>query len=116
MLDKMSDLEVDGVKYPIVFNLNVMEIIQEEYGSITRWSDLIEKKGSETDIRALKFGIGAMINEGIDIENEKSENKRDFLTAKQVGRIVSEYGFAKMTKKALQTVIESTEEPKSKNE
>ena len=115
MVDKMSEIEVDGIKYPIVFNLNVMQIIQEEYGTITNWSDLIEKKGAETDVKALKFGIGAMINEGIDIENEKAENKREFLTDKQVGRIITNYGLAQMTQKAKDTIIQSTEH-ESKNE
>ena len=54
-----------------------------------------------------------MINEGIDIENETAETKREFLTEKQVGRIITELGIEKMTEKVQETVIDST---KNENE
>ena len=28
-------------KYPLIFNLNVMEIIQKEYGSLKKWQESI---------------------------------------------------------------------------
>ena len=37
-----------------MFTLNVMEAIQEKYGSIETWSNLIQRDG-EPDIKALKF-------------------------------------------------------------
>lgn len=49
-----------------------------------------------------------MINEGIDIENENLETKREFLTAKQVGRLITELGIKRLTDKVQETVIEST--------
>ena len=49
-----------------------------------------------------------MINEGIDIENETAEIKREFLTEKQIGRIITEIGMSKMTEKVQETVIDST--------
>ena len=49
MLDKMNFIETENEKYPLMFTLNVMEKIQEEYGSINAWSDLVQKEG-EPDI------------------------------------------------------------------
>lgn len=111
MLDK-SEFMVGDVKYPLVFNLNVMEEIQNEYSSIQKWSELVE--GEESDIKALKYGITAMINEGIDIENENLEIKREFVTTKQVGRIITQIGLKEITKKVQKTVVDSTQS-ESKN-
>jgi hypothetical protein len=47
-----------------------MEEIQEEYGSIEAWADLTD--ADEPNIKALKFGLLHMINEGIDIFNEEN--------------------------------------------
>ena len=89
MLDRKKVIEVNGVSYPIVFNLNVMEIIQEKYGSIDAWSD---KLTSDQAIADIKWSFTEMINEGIDIENETKDEKRAFVTPKQVGRIISALG------------------------
>ena len=56
MLNKMNFIETENEKYPLMFTLNVMEKIQEEYGSIEKWSNLVKKEG-EPDIKALKFII-----------------------------------------------------------
>lgn len=100
MQDVKSSIEVGGVTYPMVFNLNVMEVIQQEYGSLDAWGDLTDgetyakreffaknptcdeydwadlpdeeraKYKGEPDAHAVIFGFTEMINEGIDIENE----------------------------------------------
>ena len=53
MLDRKKVIEVNGVSYPIVFNLNVMEIIQEKYGSIDAWSDKLTSDQAIADIKWL---------------------------------------------------------------
>ena len=108
MQDTMKHINSKGVEYPLVFNLNVMEKIQDEYGSYEKWGDLTDGKDSEINIKALKFGILEMINEGIDIENENQEIKRDFVTNKQVGRIITDMGMEKLAKKMQETVVDST--------
>ena len=75
MIDKVNYLETKTEKYPLVFSLNVMEAIQDKYESIEKWSSLIQKNG-EPDIKALKFFMTEAINEGIEIENEKNNEKR----------------------------------------
>lgn len=106
MQEKIKHITVNGTEYPLVFNLNVMEKIQEEYETIDRWGELTE--GKELDVKALKFGITEMINEGIDIENENSEVKRDFLSSKQVGRLITEIGLQKLAEDVQKTVVDST--------
>lgn len=108
MQDTMKHINSKGVEYPLVFNLNVMEKIQEKYGSYEKWGDLTDGKDREINVGALKFGILEMINEGIDIENENKEIKRDFLTDKQVGRIITDIGMENLAKKMQETVIDST--------
>ena len=100
MQDVMTNIEVDGVSYPIVFNLNVMQAIQQEYETIDAWTDLTdgeeyqkraykkanpnskvcwdelddeekEKYTGEPDARAVIFGFTEMINEGISIESDE---------------------------------------------
>ena len=53
MLNKINYLETETDRYPLVFTLNVMEAIQEKYGTIDAWSSLIQREG-EPDIKALK--------------------------------------------------------------
>ena len=108
MQDTMKHINSKGVEYPLVFNLNVMEKIQEKYGSYEKWGDLTDGKDSEINIGALKFGILEMINAGIDIENEDKENKREFITNKQVGRIITDIGMEALAEKMKETVIDST--------
>lgn len=117
MIDKITYLETENKKYPMAFTLNVMEQIQEKYGTLDKWSNLIQNK-QEPDIKALKFFMTEAINEGIEIENEKSSEKTKPITSKQVGRILTDVGISKALNKVTNTVIDSvkTGEESSKNE
>ena len=116
MIDKINYLETKTEKYPLVFSLNVMEAIQDKYGSIDKWSSLIQKNGGP-DIKALKFFMTEAINEGIEIENEKNNEKRKSVTSKQVGRILTEVGLSDTANKIMTTISESIQtDDTSKNE
>lgn len=134
MLDPtMSYLETEKRKYPICYNLNVMEEIQNKYGSIQAWGNLILGKEEneaaelaeennaenkkEIQIKDMKFGLMAMINEAIDITNEENKTNEPFVTLKQVGRILTEIGLKNATQKVMQLTVESaaTEENDEKN-
>lgn len=108
MKDINGKIQVNGTEYPLVFNLNVMEAIQEKYGSIEEWGNLTDGESGEPNAKAVIFGFTEMINEGIDIENDEREEKRKPLTLKQVGRLITEYGLTNAATKLNQTVIEST--------
>lgn len=116
MQEKIKHINANGIEYPIVFNLNVMEKIQNEYETLEKWGELTDGKEREIDVKALKFGITEMINEGIDIENEECEVKREYLSEKQVGRIITDIGYQKLANDVQKTVIDSTKtdnEPKN---
>lgn len=98
MLNKLEHISANGKEYPITFNINVMEEIQEAYGSIGAWGAIVENaEGGEPKVKDLKIGLMLMINEGIDIENEMTGENVQSLSSKQVGRIISEIGFEAIT-------------------
>ena len=108
MLNKINYLETETERYPLVFTLNVMEAIQEKYGSIEAWSNLIQRDG-EPDIKALKFFITEAINEGLEIEAERNGEKPKVITAKKAGRILTEIGLSGAANKIMATISDSVE-------
>lgn len=103
-------IEYKGKEYNLAFNLNVMEIIQEEYGTVEKWGELTDGTTSgEPNAKAVIFGFGAMINEAIDIENEENGTDVKPFTLKQVGRLLTDIGFENATKILNDTVVESTQ-------
>lgn len=115
MKDIMKNLEYRGKSYKVVFNLNVLEAIQEEYGSFEKWGELTG--GEEANVKAMIFGYAAMLNEGIDIENDEKGTNEKPLTLKQVGRMLSEIGMGIAAATMQETVIASTQAgEESKNE
>ena len=108
MKDVNGKLTYKDKEYTLVFNLNVMEEIQDEYGTIDKWAELTDG-GSEPNAKAVLFGITAMLNEGIDIENEENGTNIKPFTRKQVGRLLTEVGIAEASEVMRETVIESTQ-------
>lgn len=109
MKDINGKIQLNDKEYPLVFNLNVMESIQDEYGSLDKWGNLTDGSEGEPNAKAVIFGFTEMINEGIDIQNDVQGTNEPFLTKKQVGRLITEYGLIEATKTLNQTIIESTE-------
>ena len=110
---KKQEVTYKGINYNLVFDLNVMEIIQEEYGTVEKWGELTDGNAGEVNAKAVLFGLAAMINEGIDMDNEDNEGRegytpKKFLTAKTVGRLLTEVGLNEATRKLNETVVEST--------
>lgn len=116
MIDKLEYLDDGESKYPMAFTINVMEAAEEEYGGVENWAKLMDK--SEPSYKALKFMVLEIINEGIDIENEKLKNdkKKEALTSKQVGRLITRIGLEKIGMKVFNLIKESLPKgDKSKN-
>lgn len=116
MIDKLEYLDDGDTKYPMAFTINVMEAAEEEYGGVENWAKLMDK--SEPSYKALKFMVLEIINEGIDIENEKLKNdkKKEALTSKQVGRLITRIGLEKIGMKVFNLIKESLPKgDKSKN-
>jgi hypothetical protein len=111
MLDDKKKLTVNGIDYPVEFSLNVMDKIQEKYGSLDKWSDTInpEDKTKEPSIKDIIWMFTELINEGIEIENEENKANRELLTNKQVGRIITKLGIGESTSTIMGIVTSSTQ-------
>lgn len=91
-MQKLKRILINGKTYPIKMDLNVLETIQNEYGTINEFErdilglkfakdedgkQLFNGEGEprmiigETSIRAIKVALPAMINEGLAIEAEE---------------------------------------------
>lgn len=106
-----APIEWRGNMYRLEFNLNVMEQIQDAYGSLDAWSDAAMGKKSADgtpDIKAVIFGFGAMINEAVDMDNEDNGTEVPPLTSKQVGRLVSSIGFTELVERMQSEIVKST--------
>ena len=58
MKEVSSIIEYKGKEYKIVFNLNVMQEIQEEYGSLREWGEKTDgknEKGEPITVSAESF-------------------------------------------------------------
>ena len=117
MKEVTKEIVYKGETYKIVFNLNVMQEIQAEYKTLAAWGAITEGNSSdgEPDIKALIFGLAAMINEGIDIDNEERADKKPFLSHKAVGRMLTDIGLNSITDTMNGLVIESTKTDDGKN-
>lgn len=110
MKEISKTLEFKGKNYKLVFNLNVMEVIQDKYGTLENWGKLTDgaENDGEPNAKAVIFGITAMLNEGIDIENEENGTKEKMLTNKQVGRMITDIGLQSSAQLMNGVVIDST--------
>lgn len=111
MKEISKTLEYKGKKYNLVFNLNVMQVIQDKYGTLDNWGKLTDgaENDGEPNAKAVIFGITAMLNEGIDIENEENGAKEKMLTNKQVGRMITEIGLQSSAQLMSGVVVDSTQ-------
>lgn len=123
MIDKLQHITIDDVEYPIAFTLNVMEVIQDEYGSFDAWAEILqptktiideitgEEVPAEPKVKDIIWTFKEFINEGIDIENDKKNEDRKPLTHKQVGRLVTNIREVAGMIKELTTNSVKTENP-----
>lgn len=111
MKEISKTLEYKGKEYKLVFNLNVMEVIQDKYGTLENWGKLTDgaENDGEPNAKAVIFGITAMLNEGIDIDNEENGTEEKMLTNKQVGRMITEIGLKSSAQLMNGVVIYSTQ-------
>ena len=111
MKERSETLEYEGKEHKLVFNLNVMEVIQDKYGTLENWGKLTDgaENDGEPNAKAVIFGITAMLNEGIDIENEENGTEEKMLTNKQVGGVITEIGLKSSAQLMNGVVIDSTQ-------
>lgn len=113
MKDIKGLLNYKDKQIPFVFTLNVMEALQDEYGSLDKWAELTDGTNGEPNAKAIIFGFREMINEALDIQNEEDGTNYPPYTLKQVGRIVTEVGLANATAVLNTTITDSTRNSKN---
>lgn len=135
MKDFRGEIQYKGTTYALIFDLNVLEMIQDEYGTLEKWAELTDgeevvldddgvpvvkdgkevTKPKEVNAKALKFGIWCMINEGIEIKNEDEGTGIKPITKNQVGRMITDLGLSEMSNVVADTVINSSASNDEKN-
>lgn len=109
MKEISKEFEYKGKTYGLVFNLNVMAVIQDKYGTLEKWGKLTDGKDGEPNAQAIIFGLWAMINEYLDIQNEENGTSEKMLTNKQVGRMITEIGLQSSAQLMNGVVVDSTQ-------
>ena len=100
--------------YRLPFSINVLEKLQEKYGSYDKWLELLmPKNGEEINISALKFGFAAMLNEGIAADNDENGTDVALLTLDQVGRIITDVGLQSTMDSITDATNKGTKEEKN---
>ena len=113
MKDFYTKWEVNGKEYTLAWNLNVMEEMQDKYGSLEAWGKISE--GEEPKISSIIDAFEAMLNEGIEIDNEKNGTNEKPLTHRQIGRIISAYGVENAAETMKNAISEATKDDTRKN-
>lgn len=92
MIDKVEYLEIDGKKYPIFCDFNVLEEIQNKYEEIDNFDKILtgrkdDDTTGEINISALKYILMLMLNEGSEIDGKATN-----YTETEVGRLIGYFG------------------------
>lgn len=93
MKDISDTLTYKGKEYKLVFDFNVMEDLQDKYGTFNKWiEEAYGKETGEPSVKALAFAIASMVNNGIEIENEdrKPEEALKPISTRQANRMLTE--------------------------
>lgn len=98
MFEGLNHIILSGEEYPIKCDLIVLEKIQDEFGSvgaferkILNWEKTEKEgvmRGKNPDTHAINFALPLMVNEGIIIENDTAEEKRNAMDAEAILRKV----------------------------
>lgn len=91
-MEKLRRITINGIVYPIKMDMNVLQHIQENYGTINEFERdvlgykyMLDRNGkqilteegkpamykTEPSIKAIKIVLPVMINEGLEIESEE---------------------------------------------
>ena len=106
-MEKLKRIRIGEKRYPYKIDLNVLEQIQEEYGSINKFerdilgyvfekdregNQIYTKEGkplmrrTEPSVRAIKAVLPAAINEGLAIEADETGKEFEPVTEEQIFR------------------------------
>lgn len=90
MLGKLEYIIIGGKEYPLAFSFNVMEQVQDTYGTMDAWTKTLQaEQGKEIKMKDLIWTFQQFVNEGIEIENEEKNINNPLLSHKQTGRLIT---------------------------
>lgn len=92
MLNTYERIKIGEREYPIAFNLNIMEQIQEEYGSFEKWYEIFASIEGEVPYKDLIWTFNKLLNEGADLERDEGRSDLALLNHKQTGRLIGVFG------------------------
>ena len=111
MLNSIEYLDDGEKQYPIAFTLNVMEAIQQKYGTLQEWGKLAQSR-NEPDIAALKYMLMESQHEGVEMtcKCKRGMCECDYLTLKEVGRLITRIGIKTVAEKISKLITASLEQ------
>lgn len=90
MLGKLEYIIIGNKSYPLAFSFNVMEQVQDTYGTMDAWTKTLQaEQGKEIKMKDLIWTFQQFVNEGIEIENEEKNINNPLLSHKQIGRLIT---------------------------
>jgi hypothetical protein len=93
----MKIIEHEGIKYPLIIDLNAMEDFQKSFFAETGKSITESESFENFGLTAGILQFQAALNEGIDYENQKKGTNRKPVSKREAGRIMSEIGMEKVS-------------------
>lgn len=97
---KLETINIQGDEMPILCTFSVLEKLQNEFGTVTEFSQKLipvkkNKGGAEIlsgmpDIHAVVFALPLFLKEGIDAYNDEHKIKLEQLTTAELFRKVSQ--------------------------
>ena len=110
-MKKNASILYCGKEYELIFNINVMDEIQQEYVTMAAWQSLVDgSESGEPNLKALKFAFTRMINEALNIAGDSEQ-----MTEREVGRMISAVGLDTVVDAVQTTIIDSTADKTEKN-
>lgn len=119
--DGRYPIELNGMKYHLLFDLNVLDEVQDKFGGYDKLNEVF-KQDNPRMMKDLKWLLTMLINEGM--EDDETE-----LTEKQVGKMIHMGNFAMIQEAILKSFSvgvsgdgqdsedeDSEDEPKNSNE
>ena len=104
MREQLTYIKLADGNYPIKCDLVVLEAAQEEYGKLSifelelgglRATGKQDENGNkiyvkeEPSMKALRFALPLMVNEGIDIENRMEQAERKHISSDDLGLLIA---------------------------
>lgn len=110
---KPYEIELGGKKYDIIFNLNILEMICQEYGELKNMTDALTD--SSKAVGVLKKVLAIMINQALALARFQGKEKvPEDITEWYVGTCLNIPDIAKYSEHIIDCIIECSPDAKKK--